>query len=297
MITATLCAFLVALPLFANDSVNAIIGDLSMSDKVFVSNYTPDEKTRISIHLEFVEKELRKTDVSQLSETARKNRLLRLNELNEYWRTGIFPLPTNPDHNVFTESRRPCFIDDHGRICAVGYLVEQSAGRNVAESINAKHKFEYLLDMNDPVIDHWAQENGFTLKELAMIQPTYGWYEEPVPPIYEWNFPVQGLTVNTGPSKREKELQARLDSLQPVHDSVVRTLNKMTLHAEALEMDLEKTKKDLAIQALRSQKKEVLWRSRIHSKENTIYGMTASLAVLLGFSVFQFFRGRSKMNR
>lgn len=280
-IAATLSALLFALTLHANDSINAIIGDQSISEIVFVRNYMPDDRTRIELHLAFVERELRKKDVSHLSETARQNRLLRLNELNEYWKTGIFPHPVNPDKSRYTDNRRPCFIDQDGRVCAVGYLVEQSAGREVAESINVKHKFEYLLNMNDPVIDQWAEENGFTLKELAMIQPTYGWYE-PTPIVYRIE-----------PSKKEIALQAKLDSLIPAHDSVVKSLDSMTLRVKVLELDLEQKEKDLQIQALRAKKKEVQSRSKIHSKQKTIYGMSASLAVLLGLSLFQFFRFRA----
>ena len=89
--------------------------------------------------------------------------------LNEYWTAGIFP--KNYD---YPDQRIPCFIDKDGNICAVGYLIEQTAGRQIAEEINSKYKYEYILAMNDPTIESWIHANGLTKEECAMIQPTYG---------------------------------------------------------------------------------------------------------------------------
>src|ERR1041384_3500069 len=56
------------------------------------------------------------------------------------------------------------FIDADKNICAVGYLIEQTSGREVAEQINATHQYDYLLDMHEPIIEKWAQEHGFSLE-------------------------------------------------------------------------------------------------------------------------------------
>ena len=93
-----------------------------------------------------------------------------LDLLHEYWVAGIFP--RNYDYKG---ERRPCFIDRDGRICAVGYLVEQTAGRAAAEAINQKHQYEDLLAMNDAALDSWIASSGLSKTECAMIQPTYGW--------------------------------------------------------------------------------------------------------------------------
>ena len=96
--------------------------------------------------------------------------------LHQYALNGIFP--TN---RAYPDERKPCFIDADGTICAVGYLVEQTKGRQLAEQINAKHQYDLLLDMNEPAIKAWADEYGLTLEECAMIQPTYGWPNPPLP--------------------------------------------------------------------------------------------------------------------
>ena len=101
--------------------------------------------------------------------------------LNEYWTNGNFP------KNYDYEGRIPCFIDRHGNICAVGYLIEKTEGREVAEMINEKHQYDYLLDMNEEVINKWANEYGLSVEECAMIQPTYGY----IPPAQTYNVPVK----------------------------------------------------------------------------------------------------------
>lgn len=65
--------------------------------------------------------------------------------------------------------------------CAVGYLIEQTAGREAAEYINSMFHNEYLLQMEDPVIENWTAKSGFTKVELAMIQPSYGIWVPLVP--------------------------------------------------------------------------------------------------------------------
>jgi hypothetical protein len=84
------------------------------------------------------------------------------------------------------DDRKPCFIDDGGNICAVGYLVEQTAGRAAAEAINARHQYDELLAMDDPTLLAWATKSGFTLTELAMIQPTYDRMRE---------MPIRGVLI------------------------------------------------------------------------------------------------------
>lgn len=151
-------------------SVNAVIGDISYT-KTFGHEPTrgADENARLQTHLKYVEELLRSKDLSSLTVERKKNRGKMLDLLNEYWTAGIFP--KNYD---FPDQRIPCFIDKNGNICAVGYLIEQTAGRQLAEEINTKFKYEYFLEMNDQAIDAWVLTSGFTKEELAMIQPTYG---------------------------------------------------------------------------------------------------------------------------
>jgi hypothetical protein len=128
-----------------------------------------DETERVRTHLSYVEQLLRTTS-RQLTATQQANRTKVLDHLRDYWQAGKFPV-----NRAYAGERRPCFIDDNGTICAVGYLVEQTLGREAAEQINAAHQYDFLLDMNEPALASWAEENGFTLEECAMIQPAYGW--------------------------------------------------------------------------------------------------------------------------
>lgn len=104
-----------------------------IGDRSFVDTYgcRPDGKTpenmRQRTHLAYVEKLLRAADISHLSPELRQKREMMLDLLHEYREAGSFPC--NYD---YPGERCPCFIDREGRICAVGYLVEKTAGRHVA---------------------------------------------------------------------------------------------------------------------------------------------------------------------
>lgn len=156
---------------FSNpQTVNPIIGDESFISKF---GYAPDETTdnqlRIVTHLAYAEELLRNKDVSHLSPEQQENRTMLLDLLHDYWTKGIFP--KNYD---YADQRKPCFIDKDGTICAVGYLIEQTAGRDVAEQINEKFKYNELLTMQDEIVDNWIAQSGLTKEECATIQPTYG---------------------------------------------------------------------------------------------------------------------------
>lgn len=161
-----------------------------LHDESFVSYFgiapdaTTNEQLRIQAHLYYVETLLRNSSATHLTATQQKNRLSILNLLHHYADAGIFP--TNKD---YPGERKPCFIDAEGNICAVGYLIEQTKGRTVAEEINKTHQYDYLLNMNEAVIENWANEYGLTLNECAMIQPTYGG----IP-----NYPVTNAEIKTG---------------------------------------------------------------------------------------------------
>lgn len=153
-----------------DQTVNAIIGDISFIETF---GHQPDKETnehlRLQTHLKYVEGVLRSKDVSHLNLEQKENRLKMLDLLNDYWTAGVFP--KNYD---YPDQRIPCFIDKNGNICAVGYLIEQTAGRQIAEEINSKFQYEHLLAMNDKVVDNWVQSSGLTKEECAMIQPAYG---------------------------------------------------------------------------------------------------------------------------
>lgn len=151
------------------DAINAVIGDESYRAKFGAKpGKGTSENERITTHLQYVQKKLLDRNLDFLTEQQQENRVKHLNRLTNYIQQGVFP-----ENNAFPNQHRPNFIDSEGRICAVGYLIEQSMGRDVAESINDKYQYEYVLKMDSNVLDKWAQRNGFTVRELAMIQPAY----------------------------------------------------------------------------------------------------------------------------
>ena len=151
-------------------TINPLLGDISFVREFgYKPTATTDEVLRIKTHLAYVEKLLRKKDVSNLTLELQAKRRHLLDLLNDYRTTGIFP--RNYD---YAEKRVPCFIDKDGKICAVGYLIEQTEDRQFAEQINNRYKYDKISAMNDHSVDSWIATNGLTKEECAMIQPAYG---------------------------------------------------------------------------------------------------------------------------
>lgn len=143
-----------------------------LGDVAFVTEYgrpptDHEEKLRIRTHFLAVKELLasRPATRPELAETRAKL----LAHFDAYIAKGTTP------KNEHLPWRTPVFIDDEGTICAVGYLIEQSAGRPVAEKIAASHRYAYLEEIAKamPEVQHWVEQSGFTLEELASIQPGY----------------------------------------------------------------------------------------------------------------------------
>ena len=150
--------------------VNAVLGDQSFIWKYGVRpNDATPEKVRISTHLEYVEYLLRKNGNKDMNPKQKENRNKILDHLHAYWERGVFP-----ENLDYPEERKPCFIDKNGNICAVGYLVEKTEDRQLAEAINDQFKYSLIKDMDDPKIEEWAHENGLSLKEMC-YDPTCLW--------------------------------------------------------------------------------------------------------------------------
>lgn len=129
---------------------------------------------RIQQHLASVEQRLRSAPVAALTAEARAKRARLLDELHDYWRAGVFP--RNSGH---VGERRPYFIDDEGRPCAVGALIQRSGYEALAARIDRQFHTDYVPDMSDKELLAWAKSSGFSVEELALIQPSYcncdGW--------------------------------------------------------------------------------------------------------------------------
>jgi len=151
------------------NTINSIIGNISYQHKFGEEpSFVTDEVLRIQTHLEYVENILRSKSTSELNAKERSQRLHMLDLLHAYWTAGIFP--RNYD---YPEETKPCFIDRDGTICAVGYLVTQTEGSDLAQEINDNHQYSEILDIDSPDLLAWINQSGLSIKEMAMIQPRY----------------------------------------------------------------------------------------------------------------------------
>ena len=172
----SLIAALVIIYLATNDNssstetINAVIGDESYIH-IFGEKPGPDvpDRVRIQTHLEYVSDVLRNRPAGHLTEKQKQNRETYLNLLNDYISAGEFP--HNDGH---PDKRRPAFISENGHICAVGYLVKQTAGPGIVETISKDFKYAFIPEIDHPRFLEWAEQSGFSMEELAMIQPMYG---------------------------------------------------------------------------------------------------------------------------
>ncbi len=146
------------------DPINAIVGDRSAPTAI------ADDTTRIRTHLTYVLELLRASDTSRLAPPQRVRRRAALASLASYIEAGAFPRRTSDSY----DGRRPRFIDDRGVPCAVAYLLLASGADELARAIDAQHEYSYILEIEEPALVAWADLHGFTLLELAMIQPAYG---------------------------------------------------------------------------------------------------------------------------
>ena len=150
-------------------AVNSVVGDISFVERFGrLPDASADEDLRIRTHLAYIENLLRQRGANDMPFELRRRRARLLDLLHAYWSAGDFP--RNFGH---PGERMPCFIDKNGRICAVGYLIEHTVGRGVAERINRNHQDERILAMNDPAVDGWIAWSGLTKEECASIQPAY----------------------------------------------------------------------------------------------------------------------------
>jgi hypothetical protein len=144
--------------------IDRIIGQGSFNT-VFPILPGPNQQERITARLAYLEGLLRTRDVSAWPADLRAERTRNIERLKEYRLRGIYPRnEADPGRPL------PCFIDGHGAICAVGYLIEQSAGRDFAEWINRQYQYATVAEMSLPALDAWIARSGLTKAEIKTIQ-------------------------------------------------------------------------------------------------------------------------------
>ncbi|HEV7556828.1 MAG TPA: hypothetical protein VGO00_15285, partial [Kofleriaceae bacterium] len=146
---------------------NHHIGDTGFEAAYHRQPKPGEEHARIHEHFVYVEHMLASRPATRPELAAKRASLLAY--FDDYIRRDITP------ENRNLPWRAPVFIDDKGTICAVGYLIEKSAGRALAEKVAAAHKFDYIDDIaaKMPDVKAWADASGLSLEELASIQPGY----------------------------------------------------------------------------------------------------------------------------
>jgi hypothetical protein len=121
----------------------------------------------IQVHLTSAIQVLNHRNVNHLSHNQKVQRTQLLNILENYAIQGKFPL------NDYLPYQNPVFIDRFDTHCAVGYLMQQSGSEHLARQIQSNQNFAYVRQISVNGVSEWANEHGFTLDELAWIQPGY----------------------------------------------------------------------------------------------------------------------------
>ncbi|HEY6034572.1 MAG TPA: hypothetical protein VIV58_09945 [Kofleriaceae bacterium] len=149
------------------DGANHHLGDTAFLEQYGRPPTAEEEHLRIRTHFLAVQKLLASRPATRPELEAKRELLLA--HFADYIAKGTTP------KNEHLPWRTPVFIDDEGTICAVGYLIEQSAGRAVAEKIATTHRYSYIEEIAKamPEVRQWVADSGFTLEELGSIQPGY----------------------------------------------------------------------------------------------------------------------------
>ena len=177
------------------------------------------EAARIAEHLHRVCQHLALHTPEGLSLLAGSHRRGLLEALDTYADRGIFPM------NDLVPGRSPVFIDTHGNACAVGHLMITSGHAELAERISEELNLAYVHDIAIPEVDEWATTNGFTIDELAWIQPTYDHMKIRDPGLVAAIQLANGDRYEVrGPASPEAAQKLRLLRKGPVGDKVLATL-------------------------------------------------------------------------
>ena len=149
-----------------------------------------DWEDLIQLHLQLVEKHLRLKKVGHLSIEQQQKRLQGLDILNTYWQRKQFPQNTHHSGQII-----PYFIDDNNTACAVGHVLRETGGGELAERIQQEQNYAFLEDMKYEELLVWADEFGFEEMELRWVQPSYSAPCFPQTPLpYEDDF--ESYTLN-----------------------------------------------------------------------------------------------------
>mmetsp|Transcript_78646 Transcript_78646/g.163503 ORF Transcript_78646/g.163503 Transcript_78646/m.163503 type:complete len:366 (-) Transcript_78646:238-1335(-) len=163
--------------------LNARIGDESFERLKgrCPSIFFDSEEDRIQTHLDYVADLLQEAKVADDDLSCLRRRQACLAALRTYSSGRVFP------KNEETLDRCPVFIDAHGTHCAVGHMIAASGHSQLSEAIDRSFHLSYVEEIaglagtqmteeqataSKDVLE-WAQHHGFSVEELAMVQPGY----------------------------------------------------------------------------------------------------------------------------
>jgi hypothetical protein len=174
--TPRLFARMVVLAGLVCTSAIVIAGAIRLRPHSRTAAHLRADAMRVQQHLRRVENELRARDVSGLSAEQRAARARNIGNLHAYLTAGIFP--HNHDR---PRERLPFFRDEHGTLCAVGYLMQQSGRADLVGRIARTDNNVHVRELaSDAEVGEWLTNNGLSLEEAARIQPQYGGDDEAV---------------------------------------------------------------------------------------------------------------------
>jgi len=170
------------------DGASHRIGDDSFA-AIFGRLPGPTDSEALRMHSHFVHVRRWLADRPPTRPELAERRREILGHFDEYIAKGTTPL------NIQVPWRTPVFIDDRGTICAVGYLIERTLGRAVAEKIAREHRLSLLEDIAAamPEVHDWIESSGLSLEELASIQPGY------IPPTQWHEADLSGGPITAAP--------------------------------------------------------------------------------------------------
>jgi hypothetical protein len=127
----------------------------------------PSDADRIGIHLACTIELLAARPPVQASKAAMDKRAALLGELRTYTDRRQFP------RNNAMYRRTPVFVDEQGNRCAVAHLLYVTGYSALAERIQREMNLSYIHDLPQAELSEWASLHGFTVDELALVQPSY----------------------------------------------------------------------------------------------------------------------------
>jgi hypothetical protein len=156
------------------------------------------ESDRIHRHLAGAEALLRRPDPATLTPAQRRARSEHIRRLHSYAERRVYP------HNHdFEGGRRPYFVDRHGTLCAMAYLIAASGRRDivdlVAQIMNNATVLELAADPEiGPVLAAWLRDAGMTVAEAQRVQPEYEYtYDPENDPEISTSFAVSSAAVSS----------------------------------------------------------------------------------------------------